>query len=150
MNIKERIDKDWLDARKKKDQEKATILGTIRSDAMFLAKTDKKGSREVTEADYAQALTSNFKGITGAVEESRAKGADESMLAEYMSSLKILEEYMPKNLSAKETETLIRELYDEGNHDMPSLMRALKASGQPVDMKLANGLVNTLLKEQQG
>lgn len=141
--MREQINRDWMMARRERQGLKASILGIVRSDALLKA---KEASREVTDEDYLAACKSNYKGIKSAIDDATKAGIDESKLADYKSTLAILEAYMPKVQDAEATTSFVQDAITNGAVTIKDIMSMVSASDLEYDKKLVSKIAGDLLK----
>lgn len=131
MNLKEKINLDLKEAMKSGDKDR---LNTIRSIRALILEFEKSGAaKEMTESDELNLLNSAAKKRKESIEQ--FKNAGRSDLAEKEESeLKIILEYLPKQLTEEEIEAevkkIISQLNAKGKEDfskvMPAAAKALK------------------------
>jgi hypothetical protein len=99
MNLKEKIGNDLKDAMKNKDKVK---INTIRSIRALILEHEKSGSgKEITQEDEIKMLSTAAKKRREAAEQYEKANRNELVEIE-LAELKILEEYLPKQLSDDE------------------------------------------------
>ena len=110
MNLKERINEDLKTAMKEKD---ALKLQTIRSIRALILEFEKSGSgKELTEEDEIKMLSQAAKKRQESIEQFR--NADRIELAEKEEAeLKIIQVYLPKQLSEEEIENEVKRIASE-------------------------------------
>ncbi len=126
MNLKEKINSDMKDAMKSGDKVR---LQTLRSIRALILEFEKSGAnREMTEDDEIKLLTSAAKKRKDAIEQYR-KGGREELAEKEEAELKIIESYLPEQLSDEEIEAKVKEIANqigaETKKDFGKLMGAV-------------------------
>ena len=105
--LKQRITSDLTDALKKKD---ALRLGTIRLLKTEIMKFEVSGKtkKEAEDADIIPLVSRLIKQCREAAEQFQ-KGGREEMVQKEEGEIKILEEYLPPQLSTEEIEKIVQE-----------------------------------------
>lgn len=99
MNLKDKINNDLKEAMKSGDKIR---LETIRSIRALILELDKSGSgKEFTDKDGIRILTAAAKKRKEAIEQ-YTKANRQDLAEKEMSELKIIEEYLPKQLTNEE------------------------------------------------
>ena len=139
MTLKERVNKDFIQARKDKDTLKADVLRLIKTEYdSFLI--DNK--REMTEAEQIHVFLKDIKKNNEAIDY--AKQVDRTdLIEENQKKLAILEAYVPKMMDEREVRFFLAE---NGVAEMP-LTDAMKFSMQVLDGKADKALVSKIIKE---
>jgi uncharacterized protein YqeY len=123
MNLEEKLMVSIKEAMKSKDKVALDALRSIKS-AILLAKTEKAGATldEKAEISLLQRLQKQRKESATIFRE---QGRDE-LANEEEAQLKVIEQFLPKPLSAEELEALIKEVIDQtgasGIADMGKVM----------------------------
>ncbi|MFA8343647.1 MAG: GatB/YqeY domain-containing protein [Rhodothermaceae bacterium] len=147
MNLKEKINTDLKAAMKAKDKVK---LQTIRSIRALILEHEKSGkSEEMTPEGEISLLTSAAKKRKESIEQYRNAGR-EDLAANEEAELKVIQEYLPKQLSEDEIFDKIKEIAAEvgasTKQDFPKLMPAsMKALKGMADGKVVKELVTRFL-----
>ncbi len=147
MNLKEKINQDLKEAMKSGDKER---LNTIRSIRALILEFEKSGSgKEISESDELNMLNSAAKKRKESIEQ--FKNAGRLDLAEKEEKeLKIILEYLPKQLSEEEIEIEVKKIISEtnakGKEDFSKVMPlAAKALKGKADGGLVRKIVEKLL-----
>ncbi len=107
MNLKDKINTDLKEAMKSGDKVR---LQTVRSIRALILEFEKSGAnREMTEEDEIKLLTSAAKKRKDAIEQYRNAGR-EDLAEKEEAELKIIETYLPEQLSEKEIEAKVKEI----------------------------------------
>ena len=110
MGLMEKINEDLKAAMKSGDKIRLNTVRSIRAALLELEKSGK--NKEITEEDEIKILTSAVKKRKEAIEQYR-KGGREDLAEREDAELKIIEEYLPAQLSPEELEKEIRILAEE-------------------------------------
>jgi len=147
MSLKDKINQDLKDAMKAGDKVR---LQTIRSIRALILEFEKSGAnREMTEEDEINLLTSAAKKRKESIEQ-YTKGGREELAEKEAEELKIIETYLPKQLSEEEMEEFIKnlaaEIKAESKKDFGRLMGAsVKALKGRADGNVIRGIVEKIL-----
>ncbi len=107
MNLKDKINADLKEAMKSGDKVR---LQTVRSIRALILEFEKSGAnREMTEEDEIKLLTSAAKKRKDAIEQYRNAGR-EDLAEKEEAELKIIETYLPEQLSEEEIEEKVKEI----------------------------------------
>jgi uncharacterized protein YqeY len=147
MKLTERINQDLKTALKAKDKVRVTTLRSIR--ALILEHEKSGRDVQVTEEDEIRILTSAAKKRKESIEQYRQAGREDLAEAEEK-ELKIIEEYLPEQLSERELLEEIKKLADEvgaeGKKDFSKLMpQAVKKFKGRADGKTIKNAVEKVL-----
>lgn len=130
MELKNRIDKDYITAFKSKDVMSKNLLGTIKGELQTM---EKNGTPMTDEAVVA--LLTKFQKSTKQMIDLGTPGAD--------SELVIINKYLPKQLSEEEVVSIINTAVEEGAKNIGDVMK--KFTGLTVDRKQVSTLCKQLL-----
>ena len=147
MSLKERINDDLKAAMKEKN---AVKLQTIRSIRAMILEFEKSGSgKEITPEDEIKMLSQAAKKRQESIEQFRNAGRNE-LADKEAAELKIIQEYLPKQLTPEEIETEVKRIAKEVGAEtkadfaklMPVAARELKgkADGKTVKTIVENVL----------
>ena len=134
MSLTQDITHDLTQAMKAREEPKLSTLRMLKAEFQKL-QADKGRSYEITDADVQTVIKRLIKQRKDAAEQYAAGGAQERADSE-LAEVKILEPYLPKQLSDETLDELIKEAAAEINaaspKDMGRLMKAVmsKAKGQ--------------------
>lgn len=148
MNIRERMDADLKTAMRARDIETREALRYVIS-AFNYAAID--GKKELSEDDQLRVLRQQVKQRQDSIEQFKAGGREDLVEKEEV-QLRILEKYLPQQMSDEELETLvangIAETGAEGPKDMGKVMGLLKQqAGDRVDgRRLSTAVKEALAK----
>jgi uncharacterized protein YqeY len=147
MGLKEKINQDLKDAMKAGDKLK---LETVRSIRALILEFEKSGTgKELTPDEEIKMLSTAVKKRKDAIEQYR-NAKREELAAKEEAELKILQEYMPKQLTDEEIAGEVKKIAESLNahtkEDFPKLMPAVmkelkgKADGKAVKTAVENFL----------
>ena len=147
MGLKERINQDLKDAMKAGDKLK---LETVRSIRALILEFEKSGTgKELTPDEEIKMLSTAVKKRKDAIEQYR-NAKREELAAKEEAELKILQEYMPKQLTEDEIADEVKKIAESLNahtkEDFPKLMPAVmkelkgRADGKAVKVAVENFL----------
>ncbi len=147
MNLKEKINQDLKEAIKSGDKDR---LNTIRSIRALILEFEKSGSgKEISEADELNMLNAAAKKRKESIEQFRNAGRLD-LLEKEEKELKIILEYLPKQLTEEDVEIevkkIIGELNAKGKEDFSKVMPvAAKNLKGKADGSLVRKIVEKLL-----
>ena len=144
MKLFEKINNDLKEALKNKDTMKLSVLRMIKSKILYV---NARG--DLPEVEVSKIINRYGKEIKETIDETKKVGrADEAKQAEL--ELKIVEEYLPKQLSDDDIKALIKKIVEEEGaismKDMGKVMKAVLAKAPTIDGKVASQLVREALK----
>ena len=133
MSLTQTITHDLTQAMKAREEPTLSTLRMLKAELQKL-QADKGRSYEITDSDVQAVIKRLIKQRKDAAEQYSAGGAADRAEAE-LAEVKVLEPYLPKQLSDEELDSLIREAAEEisatSTKDMGKLMKAVmsKAKG---------------------
>lgn len=145
MSIKERLKTDMIAAMKNKEKER---LEAIRFIQAAIKKQEVDTRKDLDDTAVIAILNNQVKQRKDSIEQFR-KGGREELAAKEESELKILQAYLPAQLSSAELEALVAATIQEtgaaGMKDLGSVMKAL----QPKILGRADGgAVSALVRQK--
>ncbi|AFN75798.1 putative GatB/Yqey [Melioribacter roseus P3M-2] len=149
MSLKDKINEDLKEAMKSGDKVR---LETIRSIRALILEFEKSGSgKTLNEDEEIKLLTSAAKKRREAVEQYKAAGRNE-LAEKEEAELKIIESYLPKQLSTEEVFEEIKKIAGEigasSKEDFPKLMpAAAKTLKGRAEGKLIKEMVEKFLQQ---
>lgn len=148
MNLKDRINQDLKDAMKSGDKIRLSVVRSIR--ALILEFEKSGAAKELTPDDELKMLTTAAKKRKDSIEQFRNAGRTELADTEE-AELKILMDYLPKQMDETEIKTEIIRLANEigakNKADFPKLMPlVMKELKGKADGKIVKSLVETYLE----
>jgi len=147
MNLSDKINQDLKDAMRSGDK---TRLETVRSIRALILEFEKSGTgKELTPEDEIKMLSTAAKKRKESIEQFRNGGRNE-LAEKEEAELKIIEEYLPKQLSVDEILNEVKKIAEEvgakTKEDFPKLMpAAAKALKGKADGKIIKEIVEKLL-----
>lgn len=145
--MKNQILEDLKSAMKNKDKETLSVIRMVKG-AIQMSELDKK--RELTDDEVLGVISKEIKTRKEAIKEFE-KGAREDLIQKNNAEIKILEKYLPKQLTKEELESVINKAFElvkpESIKDMGKVMKEVKPQ---VVGKADMGEVSKLIKEKLG
>ena len=146
MTLKEKVDQEMIRALKTKDKTRLSALRMLKS-GLHNREIDLK--RELGEAEFLQLVASMVKQRKDSIEQFE-KGGRTDLVEKEKAELKVIEEFLPSQLSEADLDaaitTAIGEVGATGIRDMGKVMKALmpKVTGR-ADGKVVGDKVKTRL-----
>jgi len=146
MSLKSQLESDMKDAMRARENETRDAIRYVLS-AVKNAEIDKKG--ELSEEEELKLIRSQVKQRMDSIEQFRA-GGREDLAAKEESQVRILEKYLPQQMSDEELEAFVRQGIEEtgaeGPKDMGKVMGTLnKKTDGRVDGKRLSTAVRSAL-----
>jgi hypothetical protein len=147
LSLKQRIEQDLITAQKAGDKIRLNITRLLKSEIHY-KEIDKQ--KELTDEDVIEVLSSFVKKHQESIEQFR-KGQREDLASKEEEELKIVQSYLPSQLSEEELNQLITEALAEVKAETPKdvgkVMKVLisKVKGR-ADGKKVNALVQAKLQ----
>ena len=152
MNLRNKIEEDYKQSLKDKDQDKINTLRLIKSaikdkDISSRSSTNKEG---INDTEILTLLISLIKQRKDSIEQFQKANRDD-LIKNEQSEIKVINIYLPKQKSEEETEDIVNDLIKKNNmesiKDMGKLMGLIKNDyAGEVDM----GLVGKIAKSKLG
>lgn len=143
--MKDRIAKDIVTAMKEKDK---VTLETLRMVKGAIQMEEIKAKKELTDDDIALVIGKQIKTRKESIEEFK-KGNREDLISKTTEEIKVLEKYMPEQLSASEIDAIVTKAISEIGASMPSDMGKVMGKVTPLLKGKADmGLVSKLVKDK--
>jgi len=152
MNLRNKIEEDYKQSIKDKDQDKINTLRLIKSaikdkDISSRSSTNKEG---INDTEILTLLISLIKQRKDSIEQFQKANRDD-LIKNEQSEIKVINIYLPKQKSEEETEDIVNDLIKKNNmetiKDMGKLMGLIKNDyAGEVDM----GLVGKIAKSKLG
>lgn len=147
MTLSERINNDLKEAMKSKDSFRLSVIRMVKG-AMQLAKPNPR--EELTDDDVITVISKQIKMRNDSIKEFEAAGRSD-LVEQNKREIKILNTYMPKQLSEEELTEIIDKVFEEvkptSQKDMGLIMKNISPL---VKGKADMSLVNKLVKERLG
>lgn len=146
MALETQIQKDIMQAMKAHDTVRLNAVRAAKS-AILLAKTSEGGSKELTDTDIIKLMQKLVKQRNESAEQYNAAGRKE-LADNELAEAKVLEEYLPKQLTPEELETKLKEIIAEVGAKAPSDMGKVMGVATKQLAGLADGkAISTLVKK---
>lgn len=143
--MKERITNDIIAAMKSKNKERLTVLRMVKG-AMQLEEINNK--RDLNDDEVIAVVTKQIKTRKESIVEFE-KGNRQDLIDQTGSEIKILEEYMPEQLSEEKVNEIIDSAIAKVNPSAPSdIGKIMGIITPPLRGKTDMGLVSKLVKEK--
>ncbi len=146
MSLKEQLDTDLITAQKAKDKVRLSVIRMVKT-TIKNREIEKKD--ELTDYELLQAINSQAKFRKESIEEF-SKAGREDLVKKEEEELKILQEYLPEELTEDELKALIENAITEagasGPKDMGKVMKLLmvETTGR-ADGKVVSSMVKEML-----
>ena len=128
MTLKERITADYMTAFKAKDTTAKNLLSVIKGEIQTIEKNT--GVENLSDEDVLKIITKSKKSL----DETQSKFPSDETVAE----LKILEGYLPTQMSETEIEFRIKQLIEGGASSIGDIMKSFAAL--PADKKVVSSI----------
>ena len=150
MALEQQIQQDIMAAMKAHDYERTNAVRAIKS-AILLAKTAEGGKKELEDADIIKLIQKLIKQRKEAAEQYVAAGRQE-LADNELAEAKVLEEYVPKQLTPEEITERVRAIIAQVGASSPSDMGkvmgvASKQMAGLADGRTLSGIVRELLAQ---
>ena len=143
--MKDRIAKDIVTAMKEKDK---VTLETLRMVKSAIQMEEIKAKKELTDDDIALVIGKQIKTRKESIEEFK-KGNREDLISKTTEEIKVLEKYMPEQLSIEEIDAIVTRAISELGASIPSDMGKVMGKVTPLLKGKADmGLVSKLVKDK--
>lgn len=143
--MKDRIAKDIVTAMKEKDK---VTLETLRMVKGAIQMEEIKAKKELTDDDIALVIGKQIKTRKESIEEFK-KGNREDLISKTTEEIKVLEKYMPEQLSIEEIDAIVTRAISELGASISSDMGKVMGKVTPLLKGKADmGLVSKLVKER--
>lgn len=143
--MKDRIAKDIVTAMKEKDK---VTLETLRMVKGAIQMEEIKAKKELTDDDIALVIGKQIKTRKESIEEFK-KGNREDLISKTNEEIKVLEKYMPEQLSTEEIDAIVTRAISELGASISSDMGKVMGKVTPLLKGKADmGLVSKLVKDK--
>ena len=143
--MKDRIAKDIVTAMKEKDK---VTLETLRMVKGAIQMEEIKAKKELTDDDIALVIGKQIKTRKESIEEFK-KGNREDLISKTTEEIKVLEKYMPEQLSTEEIDAIVTRAISELGASISSDMGKVMGKVTPLlKGKAEMGLVSKLVKDK--
>ena len=146
MALEQQIQKDIMAAMKAHDYERTNAVRAIKS-AILLAKTAEGGKKELEDADIIKLIQKLIKQRKEAAEQYVAAGRQE-LADNELAEAKVLEEYVPSQLTPEEIEVRVREIIAQTGAASPADMGKVMGVASKQLAGLADGrTLSTIVRQ---
>ena len=146
MALEQQIQKDIMAAMKAHDYERTNAVRAIKS-AILIAKTAEGGKKELEDADIIKLIQKLIKQRKEAAEQYVAAGRQE-LADNELAEAKVLEEYVPKQLTPEEIEVRVREIIAQTGAASPADMGKVMGVASKQLAGLADGrTLSTIVRQ---
>ena len=139
-----KLNEDLKNAMKAKNEDRLSVLRMMKSKITYV---NARG--DLTDAEIIKIITKYKHEIQESIEEF-SKINKTAEVEQNKKELKIVEEYLPPELSADQIKEIVKkaiaELGASSMKDMGNVMKKIQANNPGIDGKIASGLVKELLK----
>lgn len=143
--MKERINNDFISAMKNKEKEKLAVMKMLKG-AVQLEELNQK--KELTDDEIVMIVAKQIKTRKESIVEFE-KGNRTDLIEQANFEIKVLEEYMPEQMSEEEINKVIDEVFTKVNPVGPSDMGKIMGMISPILKGKADlGLVNKLIRDR--
>ena len=148
MSLEERVLEDLKAAMKARDELSTAVLRMLKSQ-LLLKKTEKDGSKELSDETIQQVFAGYAKKISEAIEQFKA-GKREDLVSRHEAELEVVRRYLPEAAGEEEIKSVIEEVIKQtgaaGPADMGKVMGQVmgRLKGR-ADGKLLNQIVRQRL-----
>ncbi len=152
MGLKEQLNDDLKDAMRAKDEDRMRAIRMLKAaiSNLEIARTDPKNQQHgqpVTEADLNKVVENQIKQRRDSIEMYQ-KGNRPELAATEQAEIKVLEKYMPKQMTRDEVKAEVEKVVaDLGTKEFPKVMRE---SAQRLKGRADGRMVNEVVKEVTG
>ncbi len=144
MNRLEQIEQDLIKALKARDQQKVTVLRSLKSELKY-RRIEKKGN--LTDEDVIAVLSSYAKKCRESLSDFE-KGGRDDLVQKAKMELDIVTTYLPRQLPEDELRSIIKTAIEETGADSPQKLGLVMKAVMPKIKGKADGkLVNKLASE---
>ena len=146
MALEQKIQQDIMAAMKAHDNVRTNAVRAIKS-AILLAKTAEGGKKELEDADIVKLIQKLLKQRKEAAEQYVAAGRQE-LADNELAEAKVLEEYVPKQLTPEEIEARVREIIAQTGAASPADMGKVMGVASKQLAGLADGsTLSTIVRQ---
>jgi uncharacterized protein YqeY len=136
MKLKEKINKDYIEAFKAKNVVKKNLLSVIKGEIQTIEKNT--GVENLSDEDVTKILNKSVKSLKETLKVLSPVDGNGENLVKTALELAIVECYLPKQLSVEEIQTKINTLVASGLNNLGQIMKEF--SSLPADKKVVSEL----------
>lgn len=133
MTLKEKINKDYIEAFKAKNTVAKNLLSVIKGEIQTIEKNT--GAENLSDEDVTKILNKTVKSL----KETLTSLSETAKISATQTELKIVESYLPTQLSVEEIQSKIDALVAAGVKNLGMIMKEFNSL--PVDKKLVSEMV---------
>jgi uncharacterized protein YqeY len=137
MTLKEKINKDYIEAFKAKNVVVKNLLSVIKGEIQTIEKNT--GAENLSDEDVTKILNKTVKSL----KETLSSVTDSEKMSIVQTELSIVEAYLPKQLSVEEIQSKIDALVASGMKNMGMIMKEFNSL--PADKKMVSEMVKKSL-----
>jgi len=137
MTLKEKINKDYIEAFKAKNVVVKNLLSVIKGEIQTIEKNT--GAENLSDEDVTKILNKTVKSL----KETLSSVTDSEKMSIVQTELSIVEAYLPKQLSVEEIQSKIDALVASGMKNMVMIMKEFNSL--PADKKMVSEMVKKSL-----
>jgi uncharacterized protein YqeY len=146
MSLEKKIDKDYIQAMKDRDQQKSSALSYLRA-MIKQVKVDQR-LEALDDAGVAAVLKKQIKQRQDSIEQFE-KGGRQDLAAKEKAEVELMKVYLPAEMSADEIGRIIADVIKEtGAQSMKDMGNVMKAVRDKVAGRADGKLVSDLVKEK--
>jgi hypothetical protein len=150
MGISEQVQKDMVDAMRRRDELRLSTLRMVKS-ALKNKEIDKRGPLDEKEAQ--QVLSTLIKQRKDSIEQF-TKGGRQELADKEAAEIKLIEAYLPKAMGEEEITAAVKATIDEMGSptmkDMGTVMKNAMAKLQATGARVEGKTVSEIVKKQLG
>ena len=144
--LKEKLLEDLKESMKGKNVIRKNVVQMVRA-AILQIEKDKK--IEVSDSQIVEIIAKEAKKRKDALEDYQKSGR-EDLIEQMNQEIKILNEYLPKQLTEEEVNAMLREIITNGNYTSKDMGNIMKEIMPKVNGKFDRSKINPMVKEILG
>lgn len=143
--LKEKIDQNLKKALKEKDTQTLSVLRMVNAAIMNEAVAQKKKEQGLNDEEIIQVISRQIKQRKDSIEQ-YTKGGRKDLAEQEQKELKILEQYMPEQMSQDEIRKIAQKVIDSGVSDFgPAMGKVMTEVKGKADGSLVKKVVENIL-----
>lgn len=143
--MREKLQKDLIEAMKEKNKKKIDVIKLLKAS---IQNEEIKNKKELTDDEILNVIVKQVKMRKDAIEDFK-KASRDDLISNYNEEIEILEEYLPKQLTAEEINEIIDEVFDivkpTNSSDMGKIMKEVTPK---LKARANMGEVSKIIKEK--
>ncbi|MGC8970958.1 MAG: GatB/YqeY domain-containing protein [bacterium] len=149
----EKINKDYLEAKKSRNTLRESVLNLLKSNIKYKEIEAKGKGKNLEDSDIIDLIKQEIKKRKESIELYRQAGRQE-LVEKESEELKILQEYLPEQLSEEEIKAILEKIIDEvgaiGVKDLGKVMKeAMKELKGKAEGEVIRKITEELLKKKE-